>query len=239
MVLLGFAAAASVMKRDLARKGAPRELVWWIVVAAMLGGLAGARVHLALTHWPAFSRDPLAFLTASSGLVWYGGLLGGVLATAWPIRAAGVPWLRVADSAAPGLALGLAFGRIGCHLAGDGDWGVPTSLPWGVAYPDAIAHWPHPPGVRVHPAMLYEMALLVVLAAWLWRIRLRVGPDGAVFFLYLGLAGAIRFAVEIVRTNAALALGLTEAQWTSVALMVVSALWLRANLRVIAAQSAT
>lgn len=229
MVLLGFLAAGWIMKRDLAHKHAPPELAGWIVVAAMLGGLVGARVHLALTHWSEFSRDPLAFLTASSGLVWYGGLLGGVLATAWPIRAAGLPWLRVADSAAPGLALGLAFGRIGCHLAGDGDWGVPTSLPWGVAYPDAIAPWPHPPGVRVHPAMLYEMGLLLVLAAWLWGIRRRVGPDGAVFFLYLGLAGAIRFAVEIVRTNPVLALGLTEAQWTSVALMVTSVWWLRAR----------
>jgi phosphatidylglycerol:prolipoprotein diacylglycerol transferase len=191
---------------------------------------AGARLHLAITHWETFVADPIAFLTAHSGLVWYGGLLGGVLASWLPIRAAGVPWLRAADTAA--LALGLAIGRVGCHLAGDGDWGVPSTLPWAVAYTKAIAVWPHPHGVRVHPAALYEMALLLLLAAGLWRIRRRVAPDGAVFFLYLWLAGAIRFTVEIVRTNPFGALGLTEAQWTSIALMLVSLAWLFWHLRV-------
>jgi phosphatidylglycerol:prolipoprotein diacylglycerol transferase len=236
-VLAGFVAAGLLMQRDFARKGAPADLAWWIVAAGMLGGLAGARVHLALTHWHLFAQAPLAFLFAPAGLVWYGGLAGGVLATWIPIRAAGVPWLRAADTAAPALALGLAIGRIGCHLAGDGDWGVPTGLPWGVAYLDAIAGWPHPPGVRVHPAPLYEMTALLALTAWLWRIRTRVRPDGAVFFRYLGLAGAIRFAVELVRTNPAVALGLSEAQWTSLALMAASAVWLARQRRAAGAAS--
>jgi phosphatidylglycerol:prolipoprotein diacylglycerol transferase len=231
MVLLGFLAAGLLMQRDFARKGAPGELAWWIVAAGMLGGLAGARIHLALTHWDDFARAPLAFLFAPAGLVWYGGLLGGVLATWIPIRAFRVPWLRAADTAAPALALGLAFGRIGCHLAGDGDWGVPTSLPWGVAYANGIAPWPHAPGVRVHPAPLYEAALLFALAAWLWHVRTRIAPDGTLFFLYLGLAGVIRFGVEWVRTNPAVALGLTEAQWTSLALMALSAAWLHQRAR--------
>jgi phosphatidylglycerol:prolipoprotein diacylglycerol transferase len=231
MVTLAFLAAGLLLQRDLARKAIPGELAWWIVGTAMAGGLIGARVHLALANWDEVSARPLAFLTGRSGLVWYGGLAGGVLATALPIRAAGLPWLRVADSAAPALALGLAIGRIGCHLAGDGDWGVPSRLPWALAYSAAIAPWPHAPGVRVHPAPLYEMAGLLALAAWLWRVRSRVAPDGALFFLYLGLAGALRLAVEAVRTNPVLALGLTEAQWTSLVLIALSALWLRARLR--------
>lgn len=225
--MLGFVAAGLVMQRDFGGKGVPRILAWQIVVAGMLGGLAGARIHLALTHWDAFVRAPIEFLTASSGLVWYGGLVGGVLATAWPIRAARVPWLRAADSAAPALAIGLAIGRIGCHLSGDGDWGIPTTLPWGVAYANGIAPWPHAPGVLVHPAPLYEMTALLILTALLWRIRRRVTPDGALFFLYLGSAGVIRFAIEFVRTNSPIALGLTEAQWTSVVLVGISILWWR------------
>ena len=231
MASLGFLAAALLMHRDLARKRVPVELAWWIVATGMLGGLAGARLHLALWSWQAFVQDPVAFLTARSGLIWYGGLVGGVLATWVPIRLMGVPWLCAADSAAPGLTLGLALGRIGCHLAGDGDWGVPTTMPWGVAYPDALAGWPHPPGVRVHPAMLYEMAALVALTAWLWHVRRRVAPDGAVFFLYLGLAGAIRFAVEGIRVTPVLALGMSEAQWVGIAVVGASAIWLGRNLR--------
>jgi len=230
MASLGFLAAALLMQRDFAGKRVPRELAWWIVATGMLGGIAGARLHLALWNWQAFAQDPLAFLAAPSGLIWYGGLVGGVLATWAPIRVFGVPWLRAADTAAPAIALGLAIGRIGCHLAGDGDWGVPTTLPWGVAYVDALAGWPHPPGVRVHPAMLYEMAALLALVVWLWRVRRRVTPDGAVFFLYLGFSGAIRFLVEGIRVTPVLALGMTEAQWIGIAVALASMLWLHRNL---------
>jgi phosphatidylglycerol:prolipoprotein diacylglycerol transferase len=96
-----------------------------------------------------------------------------------------------------------------------------------VAYTAATAGWPHPPGVRVHPAALYEMAALLASAAALWGLRTRLRPDGAVFFLYLALAGATRFAVEFVRTNPAVALGLTEAQWTSAGIVGIACVWLR------------
>ena len=88
MASLGFLAAALLMQRDFAGKRVPRrELAWWIVATGMLEGLVGAWLHLALWHWQAFAQDPLAFLTARSGLIWYGGLVGGVLATRVPIRA--------------------------------------------------------------------------------------------------------------------------------------------------------
>jgi phosphatidylglycerol:prolipoprotein diacylglycerol transferase len=101
MMALGFFAAALVMQRDFARKG--------------------ERLHLAAHVWEIFTRDPAAFLLSESELVWYGGLLGGTVATVWPIRRWGVDWASAADSAGLGLSLGLAIGRIGCHLAGDGD----------------------------------------------------------------------------------------------------------------------
>jgi phosphatidylglycerol:prolipoprotein diacylglycerol transferase len=230
VVTLAFLAGGLVLQRDLARKQIPGELAWWIVGTAVAGGMIGARAHFGLTHWNELLADPWAFATGRSGLVWYGGVAGGALATLWPVRVSGAPWLRVADSAALALALGLAVGRVGCHLAGDGDWGVPTTLPWGVAYPEAIAGWPHPEGVVVHPAPLYEMAALLALVAVLWRLRTRVSPDGAVVFLYLAAAAAIRFLIEFIRTNPKLALGLTEAQWTSLALFAGASLWLRARL---------
>jgi phosphatidylglycerol:prolipoprotein diacylglycerol transferase len=226
MLSAAFLAGGLLMHADFRRKGVSPELGWWIVLCGFAGGLAGARLHLAVTSWDAVARDPLGFLTGGSGLVWYGGLLGGIAATAIPIRRFRVPWLAAADTAAPALAVGLAIGRLGCHFAGDGDWGIPTDLPWGVAYTAAVAGWPHPRGVRVHPAPLYELTALLAIAALLWRLRSRLRPDGAVFFAYLALAGVARFAVEMVRTNPAVALGLSEAQWTSLALVAVAAVWL-------------
>ncbi len=226
MLSLAFLAGGLVMHADFRRKQVPAELAWWIVLCGLVGGLVGARIHLAFQHPEAFAADPVGFVASGSGLVWYGGLLGGVLATGWPIRRYRVRWLSAADSAAPALAVGLAIGRIGCHLAGDGDWGTPTQLPWGVAYVNAVAGWPHPAGVRVHPAALYELLALLAIAGALWRARSRVARDGEIFMRYLALAAAARFAIEFVRTARPLALGLSEAQWTSALLATLACVWL-------------
>ena len=232
MVAAAFVAAGVVMHLDFARKGEPPELAWAIVVFALVGGLVGARANLALEHPEAFVAAPAAFLASRSGFVWYGGLVGGIAATLVPIRWFRVPWPSAADTAAPALALGLAIGRVGCHLSGDGDWGTPSTLPWAVAYTHGVAPWPHPPGVRVHPAALYEGVALAALFAILWRERTQLAPAGSTFAVYLIAAGAIRFAVEFVRTNPPLALGLTEAQWMSVAAVVAGiATWARRRAR--------
>jgi phosphatidylglycerol---prolipoprotein diacylglyceryl transferase len=230
---LAFLTAALVMQRDFARKREPPDLAWAIVAFGLVGGLVGARVHQALYHWPAFVADPLGFITRRSGLVWYGGLLGGVVATLWPIRRSHVPYASALDTAALGLAVGLAIGRLGCHLSGDGDWGTPTTLPWGVAYAHGTAPWPHPPGISVHPAPLYEMAALLGIFALLLYLRARVAPAGALFCIYLLLASGTRLLVETVRTNTPVLLGLTEAQWTSIVLGAGGTLWLCRHLRVV------
>ena len=132
----------------------------------------------------------------------------------------------------------MAVGRIGCHLSGDGDWGTPADLPWGVAYQNGTAAWPHAPGIPVHPAALYEMgALLAIFALLLW-LRSRIAPAGAVFAIYLLAIGVTRALVETVRTNSPILLGLTEAQWTSMVLAAGAAPWLRRNLRCVAARGA-
>jgi phosphatidylglycerol:prolipoprotein diacylglycerol transferase len=125
------------------------------------------------------------------------------------------------DCIAPSLAVGLAVGRIGCQLAGDGDWGAVSDLPWAMAYPNAIVGWDYPPGVRVHPAPVYEMIGNFGLFAFLWSIRKRPQPDGTVFWWYLILSAAIRFVIEIVRLNPVTALGLTAAQLASLLLIFV------------------
>ena len=226
MISLAFAVAGWVMQRDFARKHEPPDLAWEIVGFAAVGGLPGARLHQAFYHWSDFIDHPLAFVTGPTGLVWYGGLLGGMLAALWPIRHARVSYPSALDTGALGLAIGLAVGRVGCHLSGDGDWGTPTTLPWGVAYTQASAGWAYPPGVYVHPAPLYETAALLAIFAALLHLRSRVAPAGALFATYLLLSGLARSLVEVVRTNPPVLLGLTEAQWTSIALGAGAAAWL-------------
>jgi phosphatidylglycerol:prolipoprotein diacylglycerol transferase len=225
LVAIATAVGWFVVHRDLARKGVPAGLALSLACWGLLGGLVGARLWVAAHRAATLGAVSLRLLTGG-GFAWYGGLAGGVLATLLPIRRAGVPWLGVADSAALGLGLALAIGRVGCHLAGDGDWGTPTRVPWGVAYPNGIVPWPHPPGVVVHPAALYESAASIALFAALWRVRARLARPGTLFAWYLVLAGAIRFAIEFVRTNPPVLAGLTEAQWASAALGVGGALWL-------------
>jgi len=226
LMSLAFAVSGWVMQSDFARKDEPCDLAWEIVGFGVVGGILGARLHQAVYHWAYFASDPLGFLTGRSGLVWYGGVVGGVVATVWPIRRRGVSYASALDTGALGLTIGLAIGRVGCHLSGDGDWGTPTGLPWGVAYVNGTAGWPYPPGIVVHPAALYEMIALLGIFALLLRLRSRVTPPGALFAIYLVLSGLTRLLVEIIRTNPPGLLGLTDAQWTSIVLSGGAALWL-------------
>jgi len=216
---LAFLAASWVAGREFARKGHDPALASSAVVWAAVGGIVGARLWLMVSDWPAFVRDPLGVLLSGGGFVFYGGLVGGTIAMTLFFRQASIPWLRGADAVAPAVAVGQASGRWGCQLSGDGDWGRETTVPWGMAYPYAVVGWDKPPGVRVHPTPIYESLAYFAIFALLWRARQRALPDGAIFYWYLILSGTVRFAVEFVRINPVVMLGLTEAQLASLAIV--------------------
>jgi phosphatidylglycerol:prolipoprotein diacylglycerol transferase len=221
MMAIAFLTAGYLAGKELTRKGLNGELASALVFWAAVGGLVGARVFAIFDDWSGFVADPIHSLFSGAGFVWYGGLFGGFAAVTWSIRRHRLPWLVTVDCIAPGLALAHAIGRIGCQLAGDGDWGRETSLPWGMAYPNAIVGWHYPPGVRVHPAPLYEMTLYALVFVFLWAIRTRPHPNGTLFWWYLVLAPAARFMVEFVRINPPVVFGLTEAQVISVILVAI------------------
>ena len=123
----------------------------------------------------------------------------------------------MADAVGIGLAIGYAIGRIGCQLAGDGDYGVPTDLPWGMAYPEGVV----PTLEIVHPAPVYETLMGLATFGVLWSTRMRLAVPGTLFSLYLVLSGVARFAVEFIRLNPVVAWGLTGAQLISLALVAV------------------
>ncbi|TMA13155.1 MAG: prolipoprotein diacylglyceryl transferase, partial [Deltaproteobacteria bacterium] len=178
LMALAALAAGWLVSMELERKGHNSELASTMVLAAAIGGLLGARVLFILEDWGNFVHSPWSYIASGAGFTWYGGMVGGVLAVSWVVRRQRIPWLEAADISAPALALAYGVGRIGCHVAGDGDWGTVSNVPWPVAYTNAIIGWvnpltgiPYPPGVRVHPTPIYEFMESLIILGILWRLR--------------------------------------------------------------------
>lgn len=212
MVALGAALGIFLLRREMLRAGLDGAKGMDAALVGVLGGLAGAKLLYVAEHW----AEPLSqTLLSRGGMSWFGGFTGGVLAGLAMVAWQGLPLMGVLSAAAPAMTLGQAVGRIGCFLVGD-DYGRPTSLPWGIAFPEGLP----PTTQRVHPTQLYEAAALFVMTAALVALRKRGANDRKVFGIYLLLAGAIRFLIETVRVNAVVFLGMTTAQLFSVALTV-------------------
>lgn len=225
MLALAFLAASAVLTKGLRARGLDPEVAGPITMWAVIGGLVGSRMLSVFNDWSSFVNDPLGHLLTGAGFVFYGGLIGGIVAvSAWVVRR-GLPWMVVADAVAPAVVIGQAIGRVGCQLAGDGDWGIPTALPWGMAYPEAIFGWNEPAGVLVHPAPVYESLAYSGIFLFLLGMFDRTSrwKDGAVMFAFLGLSGAARFLVEFIRIEPRVGWGLTEAQWIAIVMMIAGA----------------
>ena len=225
---MAFAAltAAWVVSAELKRHKLNAELASTIVFAAAIGGLLGARILFIVEEWQGFLAAPWRYIFTGAGFTWYGGFFGGAAAGLWVVKKNKIPALVGFDIAAPALALAYAVGRIGCHVAGDGDWGAVTNAPWGVAYTNAIVGWadpntgiPYAPGVLVHPTSIYEFLQGALVFGILWSLRKKKLAPGTLAWLYLILAGLSRFVVEFWRINPAVGFGFSEAQWFSALLM--------------------
>jgi phosphatidylglycerol---prolipoprotein diacylglyceryl transferase len=211
-VALGALVGLWVFRRELRRSGLPDTGVD-AAMAGLLGGMAGAKLLWVVEH---FGEDQLSALVFSrGGLSWFGGFAGGVLAGLVVMRLKRLPPIATLAAATPGLAIGHAIGRIGCFLVGD-DYGHPTTLPWGVAFPQGLP----PIDVPVHPTQLYEAAALVPVFLLLLRLRQQGRPDTAVLGTYLVLAGAIRFAIEFLRVDRRVLGMLSVAHFASLAAIV-------------------
>jgi phosphatidylglycerol:prolipoprotein diacylglycerol transferase len=208
--------AAVFLAVDLRQRGSDPSLALEIIFAAGLGGFIGARIYYLVENW----GEPGMGLFSTSGIVWYGGVAGGVIAVILWAAWRRMPLGFVANVAAAPLAIGYAIGRIGCQLAGDGDYGSATDLPWGMAYPEGTV----PTTEIVHPTPVYETLASLVIFWILWRMRGRLTAPWSLFGLYLVLAGIERFLVEFVRATPVVMAGLTTAQLISVAIVVIGAI---------------
>jgi len=218
---LAFLAAGAVVWRRLSELGKPVDWAYEMGFSALVGGLVGARLDFILENYDEVKHDLFGNIFSGAGLVWYGGAIGGAIGVFIWAWYRGFLTLTLLDLAAPALAVGYAIGRIGCQVSGDGDYGRAWDGPWAMAYPEGTK----PIDQTVHPTPIYETVAMGIVALVLWRLRDRL-TNGLLFALYLLLAGTERFLVEFIRRNDDVALGLTQAQLISLAMMIAGGLWL-------------
>ncbi|MFA6598771.1 MAG: prolipoprotein diacylglyceryl transferase [Ignavibacteriaceae bacterium] len=237
MLAVSFIVSSYILTKEVERKGLDANIASQVTLLAIIFGIAGSKLFSLLENWNDFLADPFGQIFSAGGLTFYGGLILAIIAIAIYLRRHKTPFLYIADAAAPSLALAYGIGRIGCHLAGDGDYGIPTSLPWGVNYENGIVKpslmfqgseiaksFPNgivPNNTPLHPTPIYEFIVGVIIFYILWRLRKKEYPTGILFMIYLIFSGIARFFVEFIRLNPLILFGLSEAQVISIALIIV------------------
>jgi phosphatidylglycerol:prolipoprotein diacylglycerol transferase len=248
MMGISFIVANYLLVQEFKRRRIPEEMAGTITLIALVAGVLGSKLFSIFENWDRFVADPAGEFFSAAGLTVYGGIILATLGIWYYVRKKRVPFLRVADAAAPTVILAYGIGRIGCQLSGDGDYGIPTDLPWAMTYPNGtvstlaaqnpglVEQWkdvfpgrPVPVDIPVHPAPVYETLAAIAIFAFLWSIRKRPMAMGTVYALWLILAGLERLLVEFIRLNP-LYLGLSQAQWISIGMILLGAgmlWWLR------------
>jgi phosphatidylglycerol---prolipoprotein diacylglyceryl transferase len=242
MVCAYFVLRADILRRGLAPdKTAAAATAEVFIAVPCLAGIVGAKLYHDLETPAEFFAHPFQMLFTPYGFAWFGGLLAGFTAFILLAKLRRIPLLEILDAGSPAAALGYGIGRIGCLLSGDGDYGIPTSLPWGMSFPHGLV----PTTQRVHPTPIYEWIAACAIAGWLWRLGARqvaargakapaksapvvvtFHPRGEIFAAYLFLTGAARFLVEFIRINPRSFLGMSNAQAAAVLSMIAgAALW--------------
>ena len=202
----------------------PHQMLSEITMAAAIGGLIGAKIFHLLEYWDDFTADPFGMFFSGSGLTMYGGLIVGTLAVLWYGKKNNIPPIHLCDAAAPGLMLAYGTGRIGCQLAGDGDWGIVNTHPkpsilsflpdwvWSFRFPNNVinegipiegctGHHCYQLAEGVFPTPLYESITCILLFFVLWSMRKKIITPGVLFSWYLLFNGIERFLVESIRVN--------------------------------------
>jgi len=215
MVAIGLICGFFILRADFARRGISADAEAIIGITG-LAGLVGSRLYHLLQTPREFFADPWPQLFSTMGFAFFGAVIGGFLALLLLAKRFRISPLLLLDAASPAAAMGYGIGRIGCLISGDGDYGIPTSLPWGMSFPNGIV----PTIEKVHPTPIYEFLVAALIFWILWKFGARAlkvrAPNGIVFAAYLVLTGLARFLVEFIRINPRSFYGLTNAQAASV-----------------------
>ena len=243
MMVIAFLLGNYLLRIDVVAEGYDAIIADDIIFRAAIGGILGAKFYYLIENIPTgqaanningliniiagiftLNGERIAFgiQNFGAGLVFLGGLVGGMAAVSWYIYRKNLNWFKIADLAAPFLVLGHGIGRIGCFLVGD-DYGIPTNLPWAIAFPNGLP----PTNIAVHPTQLYEMSAYFIIFFYLRYRKRNQTFSGEIIFEYLFLGGLSRFMVEFIRTNTKYNFGLSGAQYLSILMMAIGAyqLW--------------
>lgn len=246
MMGISFLVANFLFVKEMRRRGISENVAGTVTLLALIGGVGGAKLFSLLESWDEFIANPIEEMFSASGLTFYGGLIVATLLIYLYVRAKKIPFLRVADAASPSLIIAYGIGRVGCQLSGDGDYGIPSDLPWAMGYPkgtvstlsninrDLAAKFKEmypdrevPVDISVHPAPVYETLTALAIFFLLWSLRTKPMAAGKLFAIYLICAGIERLLVEFIRLNP-LYFGLSQAQWISIGMMLFGGLMLYA-----------
>ncbi|MFD2162833.1 prolipoprotein diacylglyceryl transferase [Paradesertivirga mongoliensis] len=250
--IFGYMAYAEKKKQQLPKPKVteetvhPYQLMSSIVVWAAVWGFLGAKIFHNLEYIDQFMKDPIDGLLSFSGLTFYGGLICGGAAVIYIANKHGIKPAHMFDVGGPGIMIGYAVGRLGCHMSGDGDWGINNLAPkpswlswapdwvWGFKYPhnvisegvpikDCVGKYCMELPFPVYPTAFYEVVAGFILFALMWSLRRKIKPAGMMFSIYLILAGIERFFIEKIRVNSeyhAFGLGFTQAELISVIMVI-------------------
>lgn len=223
----------------------PHEHVGNIALLAGFGGIVGSKIFHNLENWDDFTNDPVGMLTTSGGFSFYGGLILAVILIVWYARKNNIKILALVDSGIPAVAIGYGFGRLGCHVSGDGDWGIPNDAPkpdWMSWLPDWMWAYDYPNNVLgvdliefyakkgytsltgfAYPTPIYEIIMSIIIFAILWGFRKRWKTQGIMVSAYMVLAGIERLLIEKYRINNEYDIfgGVTQAEIISVVLILM------------------
>ena len=260
MIVAAFLTCNYFLKKDFMKNDINPEYADDIIFRAALGGIIGAKVYYLVENIGNGAGDNLygiiniiygiftldsnlissGIQSFGAGLVFLGGLIGGLIMVTIYIRQKKLIWLMMADLIAPLIALGHGIGRIGCLLVGD-DYGIPSNLPWAISFPNGSppstayyisqAGCDIPAGIMpnevlsVHPTQIYEMLIYFLIFAFLKRMLSKEHLRGEVFMNYLFLAGLGRFFVEFIRLNPKYFLDLSGAQYISLLMMITAGIF--------------
>lgn len=228
MLVTAFIIGYYFFSMEVTRKELNENIAIDITIIAVFGGIVGSKLLYIFENFEIFLKYPIKTSFSSGGFTFLGGLILAFIVSWIYIIRKNYNFLRAADAVAPSLIIAYGIGRIGCHLAGDGDYGVPTNLPWGMNYENGIvppthlfngteyaASFPHnifPNNTPLHPTPIYEFLASLVIFIFLWKFRKSNWKDGKIVMLYFILSSLSRFLVEFIRLNPRILWGLSEAQ---------------------------
>lgn len=237
MLVTAFVIGYYFFLQEVKRKKLDERIAIDITIIAVFCGVIGSKLLFVIENLDEFIINPTRIAFSSGGFTFLGGLTLSFIASWIYIKVRKYNFLQAADSIAPSLILAYGIGRIGCHLAGDGDYGIPTSLPWGTNYENGIVPPAHlfngteyakafpngifPNDTLLHPTPVYEFLASLLIFLILWKFRKRNWAAGKLVMLYFILSSLSRFLVEFIRLNPRILMGLSQAQIISIVIFTI------------------